>query len=102
MLLRDAACGRRLAAVATVTGRCRALEELAAEVGLPLIALDPDRIRGVRTVSRSQRSLQAFGTGSVAEACALVVAGRGARLVAARTVSPDRLATCAIAEGVSP
>jgi len=43
-----------------------------------------------------------FGVGSVAEAVALVAAGRNARLVATRVVSQDRTATAAIAEGEGP
>ncbi|MCP1313705.1 cobalamin biosynthesis protein, partial [Halomonas sp. 707D7] len=43
------------------------------------------------------RSHQAFGTGSVAEAAALLAAGHGARLVAPRLISNDRKATAALA-----
>ncbi|HRO16470.1 MAG TPA: hypothetical protein PLL33_15800, partial [Paracoccus sp. (in: a-proteobacteria)] len=40
----------------------------------------------------------AHGTGSVAEAVALAAAGPGARITTRRVVSPDRSATCAIAQ----
>ncbi|ENO84722.1 hypothetical protein C666_16775, partial [Thauera linaloolentis 47Lol = DSM 12138] len=43
----------------------------------------------------------ARGCGSVAEAAALAAAGQGARLLAIRHISPDRSATCAIAQGES-
>jgi cobalt-precorrin 5A hydrolase len=43
--------------------------------------------------------LAARGVGSVAEAVALAAAGPGARIVVARVISSDRMATCAIAQG---
>lgn len=72
---------------------------LAAQLGLPLIAIPPEALQAVRTETRSAASLRARGTGSVAEAAALAAAGPGARLIARRFISPDRMATCAIAEG---
>jgi cobalt-precorrin 5A hydrolase len=75
------------------------LEPLAAALGIPLIALAADRFDGVATPTASPASLSWRGTGSVAEAAALLAAGPGARIVARRCVSPDRMATCAIARG---
>ncbi len=72
---------------------------LLAALGLPTIAAEG--LETVPTPTRSAASLAARGTGSVAEAAALVAAGPKARLLVARQISPDRLATCAIAEGVS-
>lgn len=66
-------------------------------LGLPVIAATG--IEQVATPSRSPASLAARGTGSVAEAAALLAAGPGARLLAPRCISPDRMATCALAEG---
>jgi len=42
------------------------------------------------------------GCGSVAEAVALAAAGAGGRLLVTRHMSPDRTATCAIAQGENP
>ncbi|GAA0747844.1 precorrin methylase [Sphingomonas sp. ABOLD] len=70
---------------------------LLAALGLPTIVVDA--VAGVATPTRSPASLAARGTGSVAEAAALAAAGPGARLLVTRQISPDRMATCAIAEG---
>jgi len=51
------------------------------------------------TLTTSQASQTARDTGSVAEAAALAAAGPGARLLAPRVVSSDRMATCALAKG---
>lgn len=71
-----------------------ALAALAAERGLPIRAV---AVAGVQTPTTSARVLARFGTGSVAEAAALVAAGPGAGLVLPRIVAPDGKATCAIA-----
>lgn len=93
--LRDAlaATGHRPDAVATLADKAGLL----AGLGLPVIA-----VTGAlpETPTQSPASLAARGTGSVAEACALAGAGPGAYLLATRRVSPDGLATCAIAEGL--
>jgi cobalt-precorrin 5A hydrolase len=54
-------------------------------------------VAGVVTPSQSARVQALFGTGSLAEAAALVAAGPNARLLAAKTTSPCGRATCAIA-----
>jgi cobalt-precorrin 5A hydrolase len=56
-------------------------------------------LAGIDTPTQSKLVAEKFGTGSVAEAAALVAAGPRARLIATRTVSQDRTATAAIAEG---
>ncbi|MGR3525243.1 MAG: cobalamin biosynthesis protein [Paracoccaceae bacterium] len=71
-----------------------ALRALAAERGLPVHAV---AVHGVVTPTQSARIMALHGTGSVAEAAALVCAGKGARLVMARVASGDGLATCAVA-----
>ncbi|WP_313534755.1 cobalamin biosynthesis protein [Sphingomonas sp.] len=71
---------------------------LLAALGLPMIALET--LEEVATPTRSTASLAARGTGSVAEAAALAGAGPGACLLVPRQISADRMATCAIAEGV--
>lgn len=70
---------------------------LLAGLGLPMIAAEA--LETIETPTRSAASLAARGTGSVAEAAALAAAGPGARLLVTRCISPDRMATCAIAEG---
>lgn len=71
----------------------------AARHGLALVALTEAALAGCFTATRSARIEARFGTGSVAEAAALVAAGRGARLCAVRQVSTDGTVTAAIAEG---
>ena len=86
-------------ALAAPDDKLALMADLAALMDLPLIAIAPTQLRLMPTETRSAASLQARGTGSVAEAAALAAAGPGARLIARRHVSPDRMATCAIAQG---
>jgi len=85
--------------LATLAGKAEGLWPLAEVLGLPVVALEPDDLRGIPTPTRSDRVEALFGTGSVAEAAALVAAGTGARLRGPRAVSADGTATAAIAEG---
>ena len=64
----------------------------------PVTAVAADALRDVATATGSARSHAARQTGSVAEACALAAAGPGARLLAPRVISQDRMATCALAQ----
>lgn len=93
--------GGRLDALATLPHKATApaLRALAAELGLPIHAV---AVAGQATTTRSARVQAIFGTGSVAEATALVAAGPGARLVVSRVVSTDGMATAAIAEANGP
>jgi len=88
----------RIEALATLPAKAcaPALRALAAERGLPVHAV---AVHGVVTPTQSARIMALHGTGSVAEAAALVCAGKGARLVMARFASEDGLATCAVAIG---
>jgi cobalt-precorrin 5A hydrolase len=70
--------------------------ELARALGLPYVALA--QVAGTVTPTQSAASLKAHGTGSVAEACALLAAGSGAVIVMRRVVSSDGQATCALAQ----
>ena len=90
-----------LAALATVSDRADAevLKQLARECGVPIKAVAAEMLAGIDTPTQSNLIAKKFGTGSVAEAAALAVAGPGARLIATRVVSQDRTATAAIAEG---
>ncbi|MDX5350998.1 MAG: cobalamin biosynthesis protein [Paracoccaceae bacterium] len=84
--------------LATLAAKADGLGPLAGALHLPVVALEPKALRGVRTPTRSDRVEAMFGTGSVAEAAALVAAGPGARLRGPRAVSADGTATAAIAE----
>jgi cobalt-precorrin 5A hydrolase len=90
-----------LAAVATASGKSQspALQLLAREFDLPIKAIPEAILAGMETPTKSEFVQAMFGVGSVAEAAALAAAGRHARLVSTRTVSQDRTATAAIAEG---
>ena len=90
-----------LAGLAVPADRLARLESLAVSLDLPLHAVTEAALRAPTTITRSPRSLAARGCGSVAEAAALAAAGKGARLLATRQISPDRSATCAIAQGES-
>ena len=101
----DAAGGHHgLAALATISDKAAAsaLVSLAGELGLPIKSVSADILAGVETATHSERIEASFGVGSLAEAVALVAAGRNARLVSSRAVSQDRTATAAIAEGDGP
>jgi cobalt-precorrin 5A hydrolase len=93
-----------LAAVATVSDKADAepLKQLALECGVPIKAVSADALAAIDTPTRSDRIIERFGTGSVAEAAALAAAGPRARLIATRAISQDRTATAAIAEGDGP
>jgi cobalt-precorrin 5A hydrolase len=74
------------------------LKRFAAEVGLPVHPVSDSEMHAVVTPTQSTRVIKKRGTGSVAEACALAVAGAEGRLIAMRHISEDRMATCALAE----
>ncbi|AAV96111.1 cobalamin biosynthesis protein [Ruegeria pomeroyi] len=96
-----AAAGQAVAALATVADKAGhpALEALAADLALPLHLIPAAELAGQRTLTCSPQSRASYGTGSVAEAAALVAAGPGARLITPRQISDDRRATCALAIG---
>ncbi|MFN4170724.1 MAG: cobalamin biosynthesis protein [Pseudorhodobacter sp.] len=78
-----------------------AIRALAADCGLPLIPVAPERLAAQPTATLSPRQPPRYGTGSVAEAAALAAAGPGARLVLPRQVAASGRATMAIAEGTT-
>ncbi|WP_041558921.1 cobalamin biosynthesis protein [Novosphingobium sp. PP1Y] len=78
------------------------LARLAAVLGLPLTGVSAQVLARIVTPTQSDASLASHATGSVSEASALAAAGPGAQLIAARHISPDRMATCAIAQGSFP
>lgn len=70
---------------------------LAAQLCLPVCAVAPGPIAAAATWTASAAVRARRSTGSVAEAAALAAAGPGSRLLQPRSVSSDRLATCALA-----
>ncbi|AMK25405.1 MULTISPECIES: cobalamin biosynthesis protein [unclassified Sphingobium] len=89
-------------ALATLDRKADQLAPLAHKLSLPLIAITADRLANQRTLTRSPASIAAYGTGSVAEAAALAALAPNARLLAPRAFSPDRRASCALAESLLP
>ncbi|MFV0297918.1 MAG: cobalamin biosynthesis protein [Hyphomicrobiaceae bacterium] len=87
-----------LATVAEKAERPQA-RQAASALGLPLIAIPAERISRQPTPTMSSRMQARFGTGSLAEAAALAACGEGARLLVARRISADGMATAALAEG---
>jgi cobalt-precorrin 5A hydrolase len=79
-----------------------AFQALSARLGLPIHAVTPDALAQVETPTRSATVRALRGSGSVAEAAALVAAGPGASLLGPRAVSADRMATCALATRILP
>lgn len=92
--------------LATADDKAEGLAPLAHALGLPLLAIGAQALAAMPTQTCSPQSLAARGTGSLAEAAALA----GARmlcspphsLIAPRRLSPDRRATCALAQGSLP
>ncbi|MFC6636301.1 precorrin methylase [Sulfitobacter sp. JBTF-M27] len=78
--------------------REKVFREFAQLLGLPGLGITKTDLEQMITPTQSQRIQDKFGTGSLAEAAALAAAGPNARLVAARVVSGDGMATAAIAE----
>lgn len=98
VLAQDQAEGLPVDAIATAQSKAAApvFVALCDLVGVPLCAVD---VAGVDTATQSDRVLDMFGAGSLAEAAALAAAGPGAQLIVGRVVSRDGMATAAIAEG---
>lgn len=96
-LIRAEAQGGPVDLIATIPAKAAdpALTALGAERGLRIVAVS---VAGVATPTQSPRIRAMHGTGSVAEAAALVAAGPGARVTVIRLSSSDGMATCAIAE----
>ncbi|UYN95621.1 MAG: cobalamin biosynthesis protein [Enhydrobacter sp.] len=91
----------RLAAVATEAAKAteRGFVEAARRLSVRVVACttdDLDRVAG-QVLTPSRLVLEAKGVPSIAEASALVAAGKGARLLGTRVAS--HRATCAIAVG---
>lgn len=96
-----AAGGTRVTALATAADKATspAFRQLAQALALPIHAIAQSDLTSIETQTQSAAALAARETGSVAEASALAAAGQGARLLAPRQISTDRMATCALAQG---
>lgn len=97
----EAAGGSRgITRLATVSDKAEtgSFHALAEELSLPTVSVPASALSSVTVATVSAKSEAMYGTGSLSEAVALVAAGPKAKLVAARAVSPDKMATCAIAE----
>ncbi len=80
------------------------MAQLAQDLNLPVIAVSEDQMTGVETTTQSARIKARFGTGSLAEAAALIGAGYGiadVRLTVPRVQTGNGMATAAIAERIS-
>jgi cobalt-precorrin 5A hydrolase len=88
----------RLTALATAADKAQhpAFLQLATKLALPALAIDLSSL-SVQHAAPSHHVPTRYGNHSVAEAAALAGAGSGARLLQARCVSPDHVATAAIA-----
>jgi cobalt-precorrin 5A hydrolase len=99
--LRDAYAktGHTADALATLAEKAdaQAFKALADELALPVRLVSAEALQGENTQTRSDASLTAHKSGSVSEAAALAAAGPQAKLLSARVISDDRLATCALA-----
>lgn len=94
-----------LLATAEDKAQAACLQTLAAQLGLPVCAVPLALLQAMPTPTRSAVVQRLRGSGSVAEAAALAAAAQmsnmqnnySARLLHPRSISPDRLATCALA-----
>lgn len=100
--LAKATGGIAINALATLDHKAHQLAPLANKLALPLIPVTAEQLADQPTVTQSPASIARYGTGSVAEAAALAALRGSARLLAPRTLSPDRLASCALAESLAP
>jgi len=86
-------------ALATIADKASApsIIELGLQLDLPVCAIEKDDLQAQSTLTVSTKVDSVTGVGSVSEAAALAACGPGSRLIGARAVSSDRLATAAIA-----
>ncbi|PSJ21458.1 hypothetical protein CVH10_12465 [Halomonas sp. ND22Bw] len=84
----------RLAAADSMRPAVQALGEAR---GLETLAVPDAALASAETLTRSPHSRRARGTGSVAEAVAVLAAGPSGELLGPRRVSRDRCATAAMA-----
>ena len=96
----EATDGNAIDALVTEAAKARenVFRELAQVMRMPGMGVTQTDLAQMLTPTQSARIQDKFGTGSLAEAAALVAAGPGARLLAQRVISSDGMATAAIAE----
>ena len=101
--LQAAGGARTVTRIATAKDKAEApvFQALSAALDLPVAAIPQDQIEAATVTTHSAKSQRARRTGSLSEAAALAAAGPGARLIAPRAISSDKMATCAIAEGAT-
>jgi cobalt-precorrin 5A hydrolase len=88
-------------AIATAEDKSKtpAFIDFAKTIGAQIVSIDASALTQIETHTQSQASQAHRDTGSVAEAAALAALGKDAKLLAPRSISNDRMATCAIAQG---
>lgn len=88
-------------AIATAKDKSKAsvFIDFAKTIGARIVSIDASALTHIETQTQSQASQTHRDTGSVAEAAALAALGKDAKLLAHRSISNDRMATCAIAQG---
>ena len=88
-------------AIATAKDKSKApvFIDFAKTIGARIVSIDASALTHIETQTQSQASQTHRDTGSVAEAAALAALGKDAKLMAPRSISNDRMATCAIAQG---
>lgn len=84
-------------ATAADKAQTEAMIAFSTRAAVPLVGVLPGELSKQATLTLSTASQDQRNVGSVAEAAALAAAGPGARLLAPRVISADRLATCALA-----
>lgn len=102
--LHRAAGGLSIGLIATAADKAKepCLQDLARLLSVSVASIPPDDLQAVATPTDSATVRRHRGTGSLAEAAALVAAGPGASLLGARAISADRMATCALARRTTP
>jgi cobalt-precorrin 5A hydrolase len=89
----------RVDAVATETAKAQepGIVEAARRLSAKLLSCPTSELDGIAVLTPSERVRAVKGVPSIAEASAIVAAGRNARLLGTRIATPR--ATCALAEG---
>jgi cobalt-precorrin 5A hydrolase len=89
-----------LSAIATVADKADTpvFKAFGAALGLKVTRVPQDAITAAPVATQSSKSQELRGTGSLSEAAALAAIGKGASLIAPRSISGDKMATCAIAQ----
>lgn len=89
-----------LNAIATAADKAQTpvFKSLSAALGVTITAVPQEAISAAPVKTHSVKSQELRGTGSLCEAAALAAVGTEATLIAPRSVSDDKMATCAIAQ----